>query len=69
MAKLAYAPDLGSGGVIRAGSTPVTRTIFRRQNGNNNHLTLVKSIPIIGVLFFYAFPSFIFARFLIVISR
>ena len=27
MAKLAYAPDLGSGGAIRAGSTPVTRTI------------------------------------------
>ena len=26
MAKLAYAPDLGSGGAIRAGSTPVTRT-------------------------------------------
>ena len=26
MAKLAYAPDLGSGGVIHAGSTPVTRT-------------------------------------------
>lgn len=26
MAKLAYAPDLGSGGAIRAGSTPVTPT-------------------------------------------
>lgn len=26
MAKLAYAPDLGSGGAIRAGSTPVTST-------------------------------------------
>ena len=27
MAKLAYALDLGSSGVIRAGSTPVSRTI------------------------------------------
>lgn len=26
MAKLADAPDLGSGGAIRAGSTPVTHT-------------------------------------------
>ena len=27
MAELADAPDLGSGGLSRAGSTPVTRTI------------------------------------------
>jgi hypothetical protein len=29
MAKLADAPDLGSGGVIHVGSTPIIRTFFK----------------------------------------
>ena len=36
-----------------AGSSPVTSTIFRRHNGDNSHLTLVKSIPIYRGVFLF----------------
>ena len=59
MAELADAQDLGSCGVLRAGSSPVARTIFRCHNGDNTHLTLVKSIPVYrGVFLFMSFRAY-----------
>ena len=44
--KLVYTYALGAYALRRAGSSPVSRTIFGRHNGDIAHLTLKKSIPI-----------------------
>jgi hypothetical protein len=38
MAKLADAPDLGSGGAIHVGSTPIIRTVNFEQGTRNSEL-------------------------------
>lgn len=57
MAKLADAPDLGSGGAIHVGSTPIIRTKEYRITNKEQGITNFK---ILNSLFLVRYPEFWF---------